>query len=373
MLSNPQNQAKWGEVPTREIMDKFHNFLSSTTILCGQIKGETRLPMPPIDLGGGPSTGKNKISLLEGAIITWTKQIRSVLKQDPESQLKAGLNPTPDVEIEFWKNKAANLNSIYDQLQGPKIRRVLKVLDSSKSTYCSTFARLCKDVFTARMEANDNSKYLRTLEDWFRSLNGEDDFPKTVELFKPMMHIILLIWKNSKHYNTPSRLVVLMREVCNSLISQATKYVNGELIFEWIEKEEAMTAVTYLKTTLNVCGAFKVTYFDYKNTATAECPANPWKLMNNALFMRLDSFLERCHDILDLTQTIVQFTKLAKIEIGGTKGKTLTASIKQIHEDFLKTVANFKDVPYDIMDVGAKNFDDDFYEFRCAIKELVCF
>src|SRR5690349_16872451 len=49
VLSNPQNQAKWGEVPTREIMDRFHNFLSSTTILCGQIKGETRLPMPPID------------------------------------------------------------------------------------------------------------------------------------------------------------------------------------------------------------------------------------------------------------------------------------------------------------------------------------
>lgn len=40
VLSNPQNQAKWGEVPTREIMDRFHNFLSSTTILCGQIKGE---------------------------------------------------------------------------------------------------------------------------------------------------------------------------------------------------------------------------------------------------------------------------------------------------------------------------------------------
>jgi len=86
--------------------------------------------------------------------------------------------------------------------------------------------------------------------------------------------------------------------------------------------------------------------------------------------MRLDSFLERCHDILDLTQTIVQFSKLAKIEVGGTKGKTLTASIKQIYEDFHHAVAKFKAVPYDIMDVGAKAFDDDFYDFRCAIKEL---
>ena len=97
---------------------------------------------------------------------------------------------------------------------------------------------------------------------------------------------------------------------------------------------------------------------------------NPWKMQNNALFMRLDTFLERCHDILDLTQTIVQFSKLAKIEVGGTKGKLLTASIKQIYEDFLQAVAKFKAVPYDIMDVGAKNFDDDFYDFRCSIKEL---
>lgn len=57
---------------------------------------------------------------------------------------------------------------------------------------------------------------------------------------------------------------------------------------------------------------------------------SPFRCQNNALFMRLDSFLERCHDILDLTQTIVQFSKLAKIEVGGTKGNTLTASVKQV-------------------------------------------
>ncbi|CAN0161161.1 unnamed protein product [Scytosiphon promiscuus] len=369
ILSNAQNQAKWGEVPTREIMDRFYGFLSSTTILCGQIKGETRLPMPPMDIGGA-SSGKNRISLLEGAIITWTKQIKSVLKQDPESQLKQGMHPTPDVEIDFWKNKASNLNSIFEQLQGPSIRRVLRALDQSKSTYCTTFARLCKEVFTARLEANDNMKYLRTLEDWFDKLNDDGDFPKLLELFKPMLHIILLIWKNSKHYNTPARLVVLMREICNSLIIQACKYSSGEQIFTLIEQEDAAKAVDQLKTTLLVCGTFKSTYFDYKATANAECPANPWRIQNNALFMRLDSFLERCHDILDLTQTIVQFSKLAKIEVGGTKGNTLTASVKQIHMDFEVAVEKFKGVPYDILDVAAKQFDDDFYEFRCSIKEL---
>mmetsp|Transcript_16968 Transcript_16968/g.60259 ORF Transcript_16968/g.60259 Transcript_16968/m.60259 type:complete len:4617 (-) Transcript_16968:30-13880(-) len=368
VLSNPGNQLKWGEVAAREILDRFVAFLSSTTILCGHVKGETRLPMPPDEQAD--ANVKNRISLLEGAVITWTKQIKSVLKQDPESQLKLGRDPTPDVEIEFWKSKANNLNSIFDQLQSQRIRRVLRALDLAKSTYCTTFARLCKEVYTARLESNDNMKYLRTLEYWFGRLNAEDDFPGLQELFKPMLHIILLIWKNSKHYNTPARLVVLMREICNSLINQACKYVSGEQIFALIEADEANVAVEQLKTTLQVCGAFKSTYKEYRKTADAECPGNQWRIQNNAVFMRLDSFLERCHDILDLTQTIVQFSKLAKIEVGGTKGKTLTASVQQIHFDFMSAVELFKAVPYDIMDVGAKQFDDDFYGFRCAIKEL---
>ena len=135
-------------------------------------------------------------------------------------------------------------------------------------------------------------------------------------------------------------------------------------------RSQAHVAVDMLKTTLKVCGTFKSTYFDYKATANAECPNNPWRVQNNALFMRLDSFLERCHDILDLAQTIVQFDKLAKIEIGGTKGKTLTTNVQQIYADFEQAVKTFKNVGYDIMEVSIKQFDDDFYEFRCSIKEL---
>ena len=36
-----------------------------TTILCGQVKGETRLPMPPLDMGDS-TNGKSRISLSRG-------------------------------------------------------------------------------------------------------------------------------------------------------------------------------------------------------------------------------------------------------------------------------------------------------------------
>ena len=269
------------------------------------------------------------------------------------------------MELEFWAEKAANLNSIHEQLSSDKVRKVVKVLELAKSTYYPAFNRLCKEVAVGRVEANDNVKYLKTLKKNFEKLNLADDFPSLTELFKPIFHSLLLIWKHSKHYNTAARLVILMREICNDLIMQACKFV-GEEIF----KMEPQEAVDKLKQTLKICGTFKSFYFDYKSKSVQECHDNQWRFQNSALFARLDSFLERCHDILDLTQTVLQFNKLERIEIGGTKGKTLTTSVRQIYSDFLTAVAKFQNVTYDIMDVELKQFDDDFYEFRCLIKEL---
>ena len=73
---------------------------------------------------------------------------------------------------------------------------------------------------------------------------------------------------------------------------------------------------------------------------------------------------------MQLTSTIVQFGKLEKIEIGNTKGKTLSTSIKTIFEEFWDEVEQFMTVDYDIMDIEMRQFDDDFYKFRSRIKEL---
>jgi len=179
------------------------------------------------------------------------------------------------------------------------------------------------------------------------------------------MHTILLIWTYSQYYNTPSRLVVLIREICNAIINQCRGKINGEEIFGFIKGEEPKEAHDKLSLAVDVCYKFKDAYFEYKAKSK-----NQWKITTNALFVRLDAFLERCQDIMHLTSTIIQFNKLQKIEIGNTKGKTLTASVLQIYDEFNKAVSEFMEVKYDIMDIEKRMFDDDFYKFRQAIKGL---
>lgn len=56
--------------------------------------------------------------------------------------------------------------------------------------------------------------------------------------------------------------------------------------------------------------------------------------------------------------------------MGGTKGKTLTETLKQISDEFKKAVDTFRTLNYDTMDITQKSFDNDFMAFRQKIKEL---
>lgn len=53
----------------------------------------------------------------------------------------------------------------------------------------------------------------------------------------------------------------------------------------------------------------------------SECPHNPWRIQNSALFARLELFMERVGSLIDFTRTLISFNKLAKVSKGGREGE----------------------------------------------------
>ncbi|CAE8644926.1 unnamed protein product [Polarella glacialis] len=261
VLMNPANQKGWSDLISRDLIDKFHSYLASLHVTAGLMRGQTLLPLPPREAvldstpggggvvaskqGPGPgssatatSTSKDRVHVLEGAVVTWTKQVRYVLKQEPEHVFKDGKHPEPCAELQFWRSRASNLNSIHAQLQMEGVKRVLRFLEANKSTYVAPFSR--KEVEDAREEANDNVRFLKTLEGHINTLLSETaDFDELDRIFDIVFHVLLLIWRYSKYYNTLSRISVLIRQICNSLIAQATRFISGSSVFEMIAAGEA--------------------------------------------------------------------------------------------------------------------------------------
>ena len=232
----------WPETLAKEVMGYFNLTIANITTTIGEKNGTTSLPLPPSETSPLMDE-KERTYQLETSIITWTRQIKDILKADPEEELKAGKHVGPDVEVAYWEYQANNLNAISEQLKGARIQKVVEVLESISSTYTPAFLQLCESVQVAAAEANENVKFLAPLKPHLDRLANADEFESLDKTFVLIMHSILLIWKHSNYYNTPSRLVLLMREICNDLIRQAHKFLEPETILE-DEPQDAVDRLT---------------------------------------------------------------------------------------------------------------------------------
>ena len=97
VMQNPDNQQGWSDLVTKDLMERFNNFVAHNYVMIGLSKGRTLLPLPNKKIIQSDGPEKDKAHIFEGCIITWTKQIKNVLKLEPEQALKNGNNPGPMV------------------------------------------------------------------------------------------------------------------------------------------------------------------------------------------------------------------------------------------------------------------------------------
>lgn len=79
---------------SKEVVEKLYGFLSTVSIMGGDKEGKPCLPLPPTD--PTEESSKDVIHLLESSIVTWSKQIKSVLLLDPEVKKPIYLEPNKE-------------------------------------------------------------------------------------------------------------------------------------------------------------------------------------------------------------------------------------------------------------------------------------
>lgn len=95
IMQNPDNQQGWSDLVTKDLMDRFNSFVAQNYVMIGLSKGKTLLPLPNKKIINSDGPEKDKAHIFEGCIVTWTKQIKNVLKLEPEQALKNGNTPGP--------------------------------------------------------------------------------------------------------------------------------------------------------------------------------------------------------------------------------------------------------------------------------------
>jgi len=166
IISNPDNTRGWPEVAMKAFNDRFNHTLNGVIVAIGQTKGKTLLALPPSESLSGSGAGsrsqagdrqdKDRVHVLESAVVMWTERINMALSRSPESAFNNGEHPgcvaaplrtaaahahfrfvkltrasaprpficRPLVGLDFWVTKMTDLGEVIDQLHGPQIAKV---------------------------------------------------------------------------------------------------------------------------------------------------------------------------------------------------------------------------------------------------------
>lgn len=170
-----KEQQQWGKAPqenTREFISGTSKFGSMLTEAVNTITGgvELRKPDPKYveqyDLKQASYnqalTDEGAAAELEECLNEWCAETERLL--NTTNKVKDGEEPGPDTELEYWRTRMSNFNSITEQLKTKECKLVLGVCGTGKTQGYARWKALDLQVTDAANEAKDNVKYLATLE-----------------------------------------------------------------------------------------------------------------------------------------------------------------------------------------------------------------
>ncbi|XP_033702631.1 dynein axonemal heavy chain 9 [Tursiops truncatus] len=379
ILANEKNHLDWPHVVCQDVQQHAHSLQRDLLVLLVQAKGKTLLPLPVGSEKMGfvdsesetalDSMDKSVMYAIESAVIQWSHQVQVVLKRESSQPLLQGENPTPQVELEFWKSRSEDLEYIYNQLRTIKVRGMAGLLDKLQSSYFPAFQAMFRDVVAALMEARDIHMHLVPLHRHLEMLESLE-FPEVKPRLWPLLHVVCLIWATCELYRCPGRLMVLLQEICNLLVQQASNYLSPEDLLR-SEVEESQRKLQVVVDTLSF---FKLVFQDRRENLHSYFKENQevreWDFQSSVVFVRLDGFLGRLGMVQDLLKTTLDFHKLGKLEFSGIRGSALNQQAQRMYNEFQEMYRVFSESSYDCLDPQSMEFENVVSEFNQRVEDL---
>ncbi|KAG9277586.1 dynein heavy chain 11, axonemal-like [Astyanax mexicanus] len=370
VLANPLNQTGWPRVMGQDMRRQLEQLRSRAVTLQGLAEGRTLLPLPLTVEKKNQHQLSSDMCLIDRAllysietmVIQWSQQMGSVLQLDSSNLLRQGDHPGPMVELQFWTQQKENLLGIQKQLQNPKVDQVLEILQRINSSYYASFYSIIQKVNQAVVEAEDIDLYLKPLRKLIVAFE-ERSFTDLEPLLPALFHTLALIWTHSRFYCCPPRIVTLLTEFCNLLIDKAMVFLIPEELFK-MELEEGVERV---QRAVQVFRAFKRTFQQYRDRLSPAGPysspgrfVKPWDFPSYLIFQRIDHMMERLLMIEELFASTLDFLKLERVELGGSRGKILSEMVYSMNDEFHDSWRILRESKYDPLDYSKKEFVRDY-------------
>ncbi|KAM4735000.1 dynein axonemal heavy chain 11 [Anableps anableps] len=376
LLTDGKNHHMWPNLISEDINRHVESMCSMTSVVQGQVSGKTILPIPTTT--GWMEKSYNTFKMyekydrtlahtIETQVISWSSLIQKILKQDSSDLLQTCCNPGPSVEIRFWASRKSDLEGIHHQLQSPSVEIMSKVLEVMDSSYYPTINTLIRNVSNALKEAQDVDLYLQPLDVQLFQMK-KNGFLHMAKCTPALFHTLFLIWTNCQYYQRPARIVVLLQELCNLFIEQASAYLPRDLL----SREDIEESLLMIKRVVKAFQCFRESYQTQKEKLAKQERFPPWDFPSDLAFSCFSQFMNRMLQLENLFETVLEFQMMEKLEFGGIKGKLYSEQIAQIHNEFTNLCQALKHSKNNPLDFTSQTFEDEYNTFKRRIADFEC-
>ncbi|CAL9696600.1 unnamed protein product [Knipowitschia caucasica] len=309
-----------------ELLHRLYKFLGvvNTTMQQLQIQEEIRrLHVPDLDLTQDTELLLSDAELLvelEQCLMNWQTQITVVIEEQLSRKPHA---PGPIAEIGFWQERASILNALSEQLQQPTIQRVLEVMRRSHRGIIQTLEATLAELHKYRVEADENFRFLSTLERHFMNLAAGKSLSMMLETLPALMNSLGTVWIISCHYNTSERMLPLMERIAWQLCERVSQAVRVQQLYT---KSRGM-AMALVSDARQVLEQWRRSYFEVRADIEDLCRVRRWEFDRKRLFERTDYMASVCHNLHSTLQVLQDFYNIFGLEL-----KNVTGDPKRIDE-----------------------------------------
>ncbi|KAG7305948.1 hypothetical protein JYU34_008511 [Plutella xylostella] len=363
----------WPDSVKSEFCSQLHTFLAKLVDMYYKMLGLTVLYIPQEGQSLSfeeASADRELVKRLEGVVVYWTHQIKSCL-EDHASVASQNELLCPSDEYDFWIYRHENLSGLEYQIKNPAVDHITKILITTHSTFIQQFQFLCVEILQKIHEAKSNIEYLQVIKQPCAVLECVLDPDEISSHVPTIINLFRFIWLESPYYNSETRITNLFKALSNQIIILCRNYIKLEDLFDGKTKK----ALGEFGKCIDCCKQYREIY-ELMAEAHNEAKPDSWNLDTGAIFNYIDSFVQRCFDMLDVCNCMIIFGRIDEMEVinkpifGGARGAMFEDKCEQIEHMFHDALSAVKQVSSSILDVQAPSWYDDILQFRTVIKDI---
>ncbi|KIZ06068.1 Dynein gamma chain, flagellar outer arm [Monoraphidium neglectum] len=363
-------QSGWGKMPqdhTKEFLEgagKFGAVLTEAVncLACGieLRRPDERLaafePRPGSYTAAAADPEASKAA--EDCLAEWCRQVEELLAAS--EKVAPGDEPGPDTELEYWRQRMAKFNSLFEQLKAREARIVLGTCQIMRSPSNKRWKALELRATDATNEAKDNVRYLSSLEPSLEVMYGGAGPAAIKESLRGLVGTCCTLYRIARFYGTPERMTTLFSKITNQMMRACREFIlePGKL---WEQPRQHLIA--NMRAAKELADAYKATFLAVRDEMARDADdGKRLEVDERAVFLKFELFAKRLGKLCDMFTSIHQ--------ISGLEQHTHITGLEAVLRSFYQIVDDIKRKPYDLLDYAKNTFDRDFLEFNVNIHDL---